>query len=88
MTAYVARGSSPRRWPFIGVDWEGKRYFKWGRFVIELWETYHLALLRARLVCALLGHKWADHDPGDPEVGPQPDVYCDRCGRSMARSKA
>ena len=34
-----------------------------------------------RLVCAVVGHTLVDDDPGDPEVGPQPCVYCTRCGR-------
>lgn len=36
----------------------------------------------ARVRCALVGHEWIDLDPGDPEVGPQPDLYCQRCGKS------
>lgn len=30
-------------------------------------------------ICGWFGHDWRDDDPGDPEVGPQPDVYCQRC---------
>ena len=37
--------------------------------------------LGTRLVCAVRGHVLVDDDPGDPEVGPQPRVYCQRCGR-------
>lgn len=33
------------------------------------------------LSCWAFGHDYEDHDPGDPEVGPDPDVYCNRCGR-------
>ena len=42
-----------------------------------------LAWLRLTLplVCALRGHVLVDDDIGDPEVGPQPNVYCERCGR-------
>lgn len=32
------------------------------------------------LRCMIIGHQVCDGDPGDPEVGPQPDVYCSRCG--------
>ena len=44
----------------------------------------HLYLTRyarvQRIVCAVQGHTWVDDDPGNPEVGPQPCVYCTRCG--------
>jgi len=33
------------------------------------------------LPCALLGHRLVDNDPGNAEVGPQPNVECMRCGR-------
>ena len=32
-------------------------------------------------VCRMFGHNITDDDPGDPEVGPQPDIYCTRCGK-------
>ena len=31
--------------------------------------------------CFFFGHQLEDLDPGNPEVGPQPDVVCNRCGR-------
>lgn len=31
--------------------------------------------------CLVCGCTWEDDDPGDPEVGPAPDVACARCGR-------
>jgi hypothetical protein len=34
------------------------------------------------IVCAFAGHKFVDDDPGDPEVGPQPQVCCTRCGKN------
>ncbi len=37
--------------------------------------------LRFNLVCLFRGHDWDDDDPGDPEVGPDPHIYCRRCGR-------
>ena len=40
-----------------------------------------LDLLRGEAQCKLTGHDLIDDDPGDPEVGPQPNVYCRRCRR-------
>lgn len=34
----------------------------------------------APFVCAAIGHTLVDEDPGDPEVGPAPRIYCTRCG--------
>ena len=31
------------------------------------------------LVCLVVGHEVMDLDPGDPEVGPQPYIVCQRC---------
>ena len=36
---------------------------------------------RDRLVCKIKGCDLVDDDPGDAEVGPQPDIYCTRCGK-------
>lgn len=33
------------------------------------------------VICAVEGHTYIDNDPGDPEVGPQPEVFCTRCGK-------
>jgi hypothetical protein len=38
-----------------------------------------LRVLKNVLICAVVGHKMVDDDPGDAEVGPQPNVYCERC---------
>lgn len=32
-------------------------------------------------ICAVFGHQLVDHDPGSTEVGPDPDIWCDRCGK-------
>ena len=42
--------------------------------VFESWED--------RLICKITGHNFIDDDPGDCEVGPQPDIYCTKCGCS------
>ena len=42
-----------------------------------------LLVLLGALRCALTKHEWVDEDPGNPEVGPQPEVHCKRCGRSV-----
>lgn len=34
----------------------------------------------SRFVCAIFDHQYVDDDPGNAEVGPQPHVYCTRCG--------
>lgn len=57
----------------------------------DMWDRANLAfevlheMLKVRwfapLVCLVKGHELVDDDPGDPEVGPQPCVYCVRCGR-------
>ena len=47
--------------------------------------TETIGQLWAMGVCKVFGHDYIDNDPGDPEVGPQPDVYCSRCGRSPIR---
>ena len=43
-------------------------------YVIEA-AAWHLRILH----CRLFGHDYVDEDPSDPEVGPQPQVYCMRC---------
>lgn len=45
--------------------------------------TADLILLRywMPVLCAIAGHELIDDDPGDPEVGPQPHIYCTRCMR-------
>ncbi len=43
------------------------------RHAAHAWAAYADAL-----VC---GHDYEDGDPGDPEVGPAPDVACVKCGR-------
>lgn len=40
-----------------------------------------LFVFRFGFVCLVKGHLLLDGDPGDPEVGPQPNVYCVRCGK-------
>lgn len=45
----------------------------WDRYLSSSWDP---------IVCRIRGHKWADADPGDPEVGPQPYIYCRWCGRT------
>lgn len=39
----------------------------------------YLAMQMARLRCCVMGHNYVDDDPGNPEVGPQPNVYCTSC---------
>jgi len=34
------------------------------------------------LVCKVIGHKLVNDEIADPEVGPQPDIYCIRCGKT------
>jgi hypothetical protein len=36
--------------------------------------------LRNRIICWWFGHRWVDLDPCDPEVGPNPEIVCRRCG--------
>ena len=67
-------------------SWCADVYFTEGRAPGPLrraWLATQLLWLRLAtpLVCAVLGHTLTDHDPGHPEVGPQPQVFCDRCGR-------
>lgn len=33
------------------------------------------------VMCLIEGHDMVDGDPNDPEVGPQPDVHCTKCGK-------
>lgn len=51
----------------------------WGP--VTYWD-YLMDTIWNPFVCSIIGHDMEDHDPGDPEVGPQPDINCNRCGRS------
>lgn len=42
-----------------------------------------ITLIAKRVWCGIAGHSLVDDDPGDAEVGPQPDINCVRCYRSF-----
>lgn len=60
-------------------DHDGRRPARWR---VALWAA-HVVLFDATMAvaCAVMGCDLVDDDPGDPECGPQPRVYCIRCGR-------
>lgn len=62
-------------------EWETGRKpnaMRRARLAVELlWFRY----TSLGITCAVFGCDMVDDDPGNPEVGPQPCVYCQRCGR-------
>ena len=68
-------------------SWCADEYFELGAVVPSRARRVVLAAQLAytrywmAAMCAVLGHELVDDDPGDPERGPQPHVYCVRCGR-------
>jgi hypothetical protein len=43
---------------------------------------YTIQDILAMMVCKIIGHKLVNDEIADPEVGPQPDIYCIRCGKT------
>lgn len=39
--------------------------------------------IKLYIICKRKGHHIVNDDPGDPEVGPMPNVYCIRCGKQF-----
>lgn len=59
------------------LDSYGTRPSFWRRVAL----TADLLLLRywMPVMCLVVGHDLVDEDPGNPENGPKPCVYCKRC---------
>lgn len=66
------------------------KYFKRLRFDFAIERHYGmrksfirfaLPIIWDDIVCLVRGHDWIDSDPGNPEVGPRPEIFCSRCGR-------
>lgn len=69
---------------FLEDQWqEGKYPGKLRRAKMTLQLLYSELTIKANsLYCEYFGcDDLVDYDPGDPEVGPNPQIYCRRCGR-------
>lgn len=67
-------------WLVCGMDAYYCTHRRGAVLALKVWFFLAQALKVSR--CCIVGHELVDLDAGSPEVGPDPDIVCTRCGRS------